>query len=101
MRDILRAQSKGNFRVRQFILSFASCMFKGVFTLPRPAEQSQNEPYPWLKFNVSTVSALLLTTDKHNIDASTRPVLRDTSKTLYPHKPAYPVIVQVLWDACS
>ncbi|KAF9781653.1 hypothetical protein BJ322DRAFT_236727 [Thelephora terrestris] len=96
-----------DFRVHKFILSLASSVFKDMFTLPEPPDQTHTEPpvvnvpdspevidiilrfiYPGVEPpripDVSTLAALFSTADKYNI-TSINPVLKESMKSFLPH----------------
>ena len=101
--------SKRDFRVHKFILSLASPVFKDMFTLPQPPDQTLNKQrqpsvvdvldppeildtilrliYPGVEppkiTNLRTLTALLSAADKYDI-TSIYPVLRGTLKTFLP-----------------
>ena len=110
---VLRAgtepDSKHDFRVHKFILSLASPVFKDMFTLPQPSDQTLNEHqllvvdvsdppevldviirliYPGVEppkiTEQKTLSASLLTADKYSI-TSIYPTLRENLKTFLPN----------------
>lgn len=113
---VLRAgtepDSKHDFRVHKFILSLASPVFKDMFAIPQPSDQSQNQSsdipvvdipdspevfniilqyiYPGVELpritNTSILSTLFSTADKYDI-ASIHPVLKDSLKAFLPKDP--------------
>ena len=118
---VLRAgtepDSKHDFRVHKFILSLASPVFKDMFTLPQPSDQTLNEHqllvvdvsdppevldviirliYPGVEppkiTEQKTLSASLLTADKYSI-TSIYPTLRENLKTFLPNHSLWVYII--------
>jgi len=105
LRAGLEPDSKHDFRVHKLILSLASPLFKDMFTLPQPPDQTLSEEHqlpvvdipeppevvdailrliypgvePQRTFSLSTLTTLLSAADKYNI-ASINPALKDALK---------------------
>lgn len=119
---ILRAgtepDSKHDFRIHKFILSLASPVFKDMFALPQPPNQTLDEQnrlpvvdvpdlpkvldvilrliYPGVEpptiTEPQTLSTLLATADKYNI-ASISPILREKLKGFLPRCPLWVYVI--------